>query len=72
MADEVGGDHGIFGVSDDVLEFLRLGSFFKGSLDLLVGGRFREANNQVHYGNIKGRNTEGKTTRVERGKYQFE
>lgn len=61
MADKVGGDHGIFGVSNDTLELRGLGSFFQNSLDFLVGGRFCEANNQVHNRNVKGRDTEGKT-----------
>ena len=68
MADKVRGDHGIFGVSNDTLELFGLGSVFQSGLDLLIGGGFREANNQVHNGNIKGRNAEGKTARVERGK----
>ena len=64
MADKVGGNHSIFGVSNDTLELRGLRSLFQSSLDLLVGGRFREANDQVHNRNVKGRNTEGKTTKA--------
>lgn len=71
VADKVGGDHSIFGVSNDTFVPRGHGSLLQGVLDLLVGGRLREANDQVHNGNVNGRNTEGKTTEEERSKQRF-
>ena len=65
VADKVGGDHGIFGMSNDALEIKGLGRFFQCNLDCCVGCGFRRSNDQVHDRNVNGRNTEGKTTRVD-------
>src|SRR5699024_1673395 len=65
IAQEVGGDNVLVGVTQDALQAaLRqrgLGSLLHRSADLVVGCRLREVAGQVNNGNVQGRNTHGHT-----------
>ena len=49
--EEVGGNHSVFGVTENALE-LAFGGFLHGSLDLFVGSSLFEAAGQVNHRNV--------------------
>src|SRR5699024_8682595 len=58
VAQEVGGDNGILGVTQNALQ-LALGGFLHGGADLIIGGGLGQVAGQVHDGDVQGGNTHG-------------
>lgn len=65
VADEVGGDEVLLAVLEDALVFT-FRSLLDDSLDLIVGGSFLGADNEIDDGDIESGDTEGKTAVDER------
>ena len=60
VADEVGGDDLLVGVANDAL-VLALSGGLNGGLDVVVGGRLLEADDEIDDGDVEGGDTEGET-----------
>ena len=60
VAQEVGGDHGVLGVTQDALQ-LALGSLLHGGADLVILGGLLQVHGQVHHGHVQGGDAHGHT-----------
>ena len=65
VADEVGGDNLLVGVADDALVFALSGGL-DGGLDVVVGGRLLEADDEIDDGDVEGGDTEGETAGLDK------
>ena len=61
VANEIGRYDSIIGVAEDTL-VLALGSLLDGLLDLVIGSRLLETNDEIDDGDVESRHTEGKST----------